>query len=421
MFAFCVYAVAGHDAGNAALRRTGLVDDSNAPSPASGADTSDSAALGSQQAAAARKGKAAAVVETRADAALGGTMVIAGTATTALPTTAAAAPSGKASKKGAGSSKASSGGHKADPKAPLIEGQRPEEIDPLEGTAVQDVHLRLAAIEQKKLFNAPKLIPIRQLHRPPQATKTLPSLTQYEIRAIMESYVQMLVDRRRLFNSTNVLPGLAIPFDRKTHQLIILDEAEMRRDYKKYDYIVIGGSHSREAMKRLHFENLDNPQFHNMSMFIYVGLSVGDARLLARQHNSNQAFSRDMSHNEIIQMMHSTFEAHGKDKTWKVKKIALSEIGYSCDNATDAMSKRWDCTWQLACHDGEAWALLSQIFKMTLKGTLKGQDKKGKKFLEASSPSEQGDSGQGLSKKRGRKPVSDRPPGNYCAKHIFMF
>jgi hypothetical protein len=298
--------------------------------------------------------------------------------------------------------------------APLTEGQRPQEVDVLEGTAGKDLQACLAATEKKKLFLTSKMIPIRQLHRPPLGTKNLPSLQPYEIRSIMESYVQLLVDRRRLFNSTNVLPGLAIPYDMKTNKLIDEDKKTMKRNYLEYNYMVIGGGHSRESMKRLHFENLDNPQFQEMAVFIYVGVTVNEGRLLARQHNSDQAFSRDMSHNEIIQMMHATYVANGNDKSWKTKKIALTECGYPCNSGADSIAKRWDCSWQLACHDGETWALLSQIFKMTLKGTLKGQDKKGKRFLVASAPSESSGGGGDVVKKRGRKPKTDRPPGKYA-------
>ena len=238
----------------------------------------------------------------------------------------------------------------------------------------------------------------------------------------MEAYLQLLVDRRRMFNSTNVLPGLAIPFDPKTNKLITYSSPEelaaLKKKYLDHDYIVIGGGHSRECTKRLHMENKSNPAFQQMACFIYVNPTVEEGRLLARQHNADQAFSRDMSHNEIIQMMHATWEANGKSKDWPVKQIALREIGFPCSNAGDPMAKRWDNSWQLACHDGQIWGLLSQVFKMTLKGTLKGQDKKGKKFLEASNPESADASSLSVNKsKRGRKPKTDRLPGTLLHAH----
>ena len=298
------------------------------------------------------------------------------------------------------------------PDRPLTDGQRPIEHDVKLNTAVEDTQSMLAEIETKKLFLVANMIPIGQLHRPPLGTATKPCLRVYEIRAIMEAYVQLLVDRRRNFNSTNVLPGLCIPFDLKTHKLIDKPASIMKEEYLTYDFFVIGGGHSRVCTERLHMENKSNPTFQQMANFIYVGLTAEQGRLLARQHNADQAFSRDMSHNEIIQMMHATYMSHGKSKDWPTKQIALKEIGIPCDNPSDNRAKRWDNSWQLACHDGKIWQLLSQVFKMTLNGTLKGQDKKGKKFLDASAPETNDASALSVNKgKRGRKPQTDRPPG----------
>ena len=48
---------------------------------------------------------------------------------------------------------------------------------------------------------------------------------------------------------------------------------------------------------------------------------------LAKAHNDDQQFSRDLSHNEILQMMHATFMKAGGDanaKTFAVKQQALT-------------------------------------------------------------------------------------------------
>jgi len=138
-----------------------------------------------------------------------------------------------------------------------------------------------ASSERKKAFVTAQVIDIKQLHKPPGPRmyrgSKLPSLLAYEIREIFEQYVLLQMDRRRYFNSTNVLPGIAIPFNKATHKLIT-DMELVRRSWKTMDFIVIGGCHSREATARLHKENPSTPEFTVMQCYIYVALNEEEAR-----------------------------------------------------------------------------------------------------------------------------------------------
>ena len=149
------------------------------------------------------------------------------------------------------------------------------------------------------------------------------------------------------------------------------------------------------------------------------------ARQLAKSHNDNQEFSRNLSNNELVQMMHSTFISNGGvDKSFAIKQKALLEVGIIVDKSSDKIAKRYDNQWQLACHKGEVWTLLSRVFKLTLEGKLKGMDATAKKFVDGSSRDEVpgggagegstggggGSGGGGGKSKKGRQPKSARPP-----------
>ena len=80
---------------------------------------------------------------------------------------------------------------------------------------------------------------------------------------------------------------------------------------------------------------------------------IGNGEQLAKSHNDDNQFSRDMSHNEQLQMMHACFIKHGgKDKSFKVKQLALKEMGVIVEKSTDPMNKKFENSWQLACHTG---------------------------------------------------------------------
>ena len=139
---------------------------------------------------------------------------------------------------------------------------------------------------------------------------------------------------------------------------------------------------------------------------------------LAKAHNDDQQFSRDLSHNEILQMMHATFMKAGGDanaKTFAVKQQALSEVGILVNKCSDPLAKRWDNSWQLACHTGEIWDLLTNVFKLTLEGKLKGMSATAKKYVDASFREAEGEpagppASGGKSRKGRTGPKSARPP-----------
>jgi hypothetical protein len=160
--------------------------------------------------------------------------------------------------------------------------QRPLLTTPLTSDDMLSVMQKMrSACEAKKAFVVAQVLPIHRLHRPPGSRmlngKQLPSLKAYEIREIFETYVTLHMDRRRYFNSTSVLPGIAIPFDRNTHELIT-DMRYVQRNFADMDFIIIGGSHSREAAYRLYLENPDRPEFSTMQCYIYVNVTEEEAR-----------------------------------------------------------------------------------------------------------------------------------------------
>ena len=139
---------------------------------------------------------------------------------------------------------------------------------------------------------------------------------------------------------------------------------------------------------------------------------IGNGEQLAKSHNDDNQFSRDMSHNEQLQMMHACFIKHGgKDKSFKVKQLALKEMGVIVEKSTDPMNKKFENSWQLACHTGEIWALLSQVFKLTLEGRLKGMEAAAKKYVDPSiRDSVYTEAKQPANKKAGRQPKTPRAP-----------
>ena len=121
-------------------------------------------------------------------------------------------------------------------------------------------------------------------------------------------------------------------------------------------------------------------------------------------------------------MMHGTFmktvtpEHPNGDKSFPIKQKALAEVGILVDKSSDGTAKRWDNSWQLACHTGEIWTLLSKVFKLTLEGKLKGMSANAKKYVdpsfrESTDASNAAPAAAGGKSKKGRSgPKSARPP-----------
>ncbi|GBG68118.1 hypothetical protein CBR_g2669 [Chara braunii] len=200
-----------------------------------------------------------------------------------------------------------------------------------------------------------------------------------EVREPDEDHVKSIMDSMLKQPTGDHLPfvGLVDPAQAGRKEDVSL--AKLRAG--DYDIFVLGGGNNREARERLARMNPDNEEYQYNVCYVYVGLTIDEARQVARRHNLAEGYHRDLSFIEKLRCWRQVFESRGFVKSQEVK-FACLEAGIS--NAAKK-SNAQDPLLQCAFKPQEIWELMCKIMSMWQKGVVKGQKLKptARSFLKA--------------------------------------
>ena len=104
------------------------------------------------------------------------------------------------------------------------------------------------------------------------------------------------------------------PYAHVVDYLVLVDPMEVPRreefDRSKcfhYKYYVIGGNHYIEARRELMQEYPNNPLFETVRCVIYVGLTDGEANLLAWDHNTYNEYIISIKFIQRVRFINNEF------------------------------------------------------------------------------------------------------------------
>ncbi|GBG66805.1 hypothetical protein CBR_g68791 [Chara braunii] len=169
-----------------------------------------------------------------------------------------------------------------------------------------------------------------------------------------------------------------------------------------YDIFVLGGGHSREGRERLACVNADNEEYQHNVCYVYIGLTIDEARQVAYRHNLAPGYRRDLSFIEKLRCWRQVFESRGCVKLQEVKLACQKEAGIP--NAARKLNAQ-DPLLQCAFKPQEIWELMCKIMSMWQKGEVKGQKLKpaARRFLEADQDLEPSESEGAKKSQRGKR------------------
>ncbi|GBG85581.1 hypothetical protein CBR_g40308 [Chara braunii] len=251
----------------------------------------------------------------------------------------------------------------------------------------------LKELNDKKLDANSFTLPASCLLRPPADDSGKRPL---EVREPEERQVRRIVDsmKRNPFADTLAHIGLIDPSHARTKEDVDLGKL-LSGGYKVF---VLGGGHTKEVRERLRNLYPTVSAFQKANCFIYVGLTVQEARKIAHEHNHIAGFHQDFS---FIQKLNCG-RSIGCQKNAATKTACLQEIGFS--NPDKDLLQRSDPHFQVCMRSKEVWAPQLKIFDMWLKGDCLDQKMKvptGKKAKIYSDDSEAGGS-------EGTRPVAKK-------------
>jgi hypothetical protein len=221
-------------------------------------------------------------------------------------------------------------------------------------------------------------LPITIINRPPFDPTT--GRRPLEIREPHNLHVQNLKKKMKINPHATVVPFLVMV---DPVQCGDVDEFDITNP-EKYNYFVIGGSHSAEARRQLIKEHPTTYFFKYAECKIYVGLSVDEAKLLAWDHNNDNDYRQKMSSIERIRFFHYEYvdalRQYGPKLFPGLRRQCLNEVGIVVDDSVKSDGlRKYEPWFQLAFRDGIVWELQDLIFTMWESKEVKGQKvKKGK-------------------------------------------
>ena len=221
-------------------------------------------------------------------------------------------------------------------------------------------------------------LPITLVNRPPVCPAT--GRRPLEIREPHNLHVQNLKKKMKINPHATVVPFLVMV---DPNQCESVNEFDINNP-EKYQYFVIGGSHSAEARRQLVKEHPTTYFFKYAECKIYVGLTVDEAKLLAWDHNNDNDYRQKMSSIERIRFFHYEYldalAQYGTRLHPGLRRQCLNEVGIVTDDSVKSEGlRKYEPWFQLAFRDGIVWDLQDKIFTMWESKEVKGQKiKKGK-------------------------------------------
>ena len=221
-------------------------------------------------------------------------------------------------------------------------------------------------------------LPITLVNRPP--IDPISGRRPLEIREPHNLHVQNLKKKMKINPHATVVPFLV---------MVDPDQCANVHDFdisnpEKYQYFVIGGSHSAEARRQLVKEHPTTYFFKYAECKIYVGLTVDEAKLLAWDHNNDNDYRQKMSSIERIKISHYEYldvvRLYGPRLYPGLRRQCLNEVGIVIDDTVKSDGlRKYEPWFQLAFRYGSVWELQDKIFTLWENKEVKGQKaKKGK-------------------------------------------
>ncbi|GBG73163.1 hypothetical protein CBR_g12881 [Chara braunii] len=221
-----------------------------------------------------------------------------------------------------------------------------------------------------------------------------------EVRELDEDHVKSVMDSMLKQPTGDHLPfvGLVDPVQAGRKEDVSLTKLRAG----DYDIFVLGGGHSREARERLARMNPDNEEYQYNVCYVYVGLTIDEARQVAHRHNLAAGYHRDLSFIEKLRCWRQVFESRGCVKSQEVKLACLKEAGIP--NAAKKLNAQVPLL-QCAFKPQEIWDLMCKIMSMWQKGEVKGQKLKpaARSFLNADQDLELSESEGANKSQRGKR------------------
>jgi hypothetical protein len=169
---------------------------------------------------------------------------------------------------------------------------------------------------------------------------------------------------------------LALPF------VLLVDpkECDSREKWEhskkdSYHYFVIGGNHSACAKADLALVHPNDRQFRRVTAFIFVGLSIQDARNLAWCTNIDSEFRSQMSTIQRVQYIHLRFVENGCKSSQEFKSECAMEISlkdWGIRKNSEVLNAN-DNLFQLAFRQDPEWSYIRAIFEKWELCGVKGQ------------------------------------------------
>ena len=125
---------------------------------------------------------------------------------------------------------------------------------------------------------------------------------------------------------------------------------------------MIGGNHSAEARRELMQEYPNNLIFETIICVIYVGLTYGETKLLARDHNTDNEYMMSMTFIQRVRFIHNEFSVIcGGDRSnvdAKFMKECCMEIGFPIDGESVKVKN---------CEGSDAFRAVDSYFQLGFK------------------------------------------------------
>ena len=173
-------------------------------------------------------------------------------------------------------------------------------------------------------------LPITLINRPPIDPET--GRRPLEIREPHNLHVQNLKKKMKINPHATVVPFLVMVDPSQCPSINDFDISNP----EKYQYFVIGGSHSAEARRQLVMEHPTTYFFKYAECKIYVGLTVEEAKLLVWDHNNDNDYRQKMSSIERIRLFHyeylDSIRQFGPRLHPCLRRHCLNEVGIVVDD-----------------------------------------------------------------------------------------
>ncbi|KAL3685850.1 hypothetical protein R1sor_003872 [Riccia sorocarpa] len=256
------------------------------------------------------------------------------------------------------------------PKEPTVRTLRELQVtQPQRWDRVDKDAIREEAIKRCRVRRDTITVTLMQFHiEKPGKDNWLP----YQVRPLNEHFVNLLSEKllARKQPGHNIFVVLVDPEE----------GLEGPKDFdiskvNQYKYYVLGGNHTAAAkMKAYKKFSIPNEAFLLCSCFVYVGLTLLEARIIATDDNADQQFRLKMSHIQKVEYWHQRYLEEGCIRTQAFKEqLAAEALPIKPGSDLKKTTRAADNYFQIAFRTGELWMMQQKVFTAWEEGKISGQ------------------------------------------------